>query len=694
MSIDLAPVAAAIALRRLPAFRNTSLRLVTDLAERSGPGARTIGTTPVALNADILVVLAGEVELTRVPPPDEHGAVPLSKGVLTAGNAYIFDRPDTRWKLQLVSRSSDGALVKFLQKDKIATSLEASAALRKTVDRNALGLGPPAKAATLLRPDFEGIWICEQEGLGAPLEALTHLLAASAARDFEDPVALGVFEPAAAGEQLKLGIWDGTGFGTLTTSLYKAATVDAVVAALNAVKPASFYRLFLVRPADSHHLPKDFDSLRFDRVVYVTNTAPKTVPAALDALLVPGAGATGSGEPYFSSFISSVLLPWPEPEKPGPPWPWLPWFVPQAAWFAPKAKSKALPHKAILPPREAKKGPRPADRLERDTCRVRLPLERIRTAWPAWTKGSSFRAAFLAAHPVDADAHAETLSRWARAVTNKLVGVALSGGGASSYRIVPLIEKFRAEGVPIDVLSGVSGGALLGAYYCKDGAPGLAAYEELGPLLQLCVFLAILDSSCIEWLYDRQLHATGVDELERRFVPVATALRRGDTPEAHAITGGTLGEAVRASGAAPVLFSPTQKGRVRYSDGAAGAMVPVRILSFFGADIVFAFNSIPGPAAGNPLGGASWLADVIYRWTPAGRFVDMIMNYAFLLQRTGEEAAADADEFAEPTPQEWPLVESAQFWMASWIVASATADHKWEAQIQKCVEKWLEFGKK
>ena len=52
---------------------------------------------------------------------------------------------------------------------------------------------------------------------------------------------------------------------------------------------------------------------------------------------------------------------------------------------------------------------------------------------------------------------------------------------------------------------------------------------------------------------------------------------------------------VRASGALPIFFARTVNHGVIYSDGSMSAQIPARQLPNYGADHVFACNSIPGP---------------------------------------------------------------------------------------------------
>ena len=56
------------------------------------------------------------------------------------------------------------------------------------------------------------------------------------------------------------------------------------------------------------------------------------------------------------------------------------------------------------------------------------------------------------------------------------IGLALSGGAARGYAQIPIIQKIQKEGIKIDMVSGVSVGALIGAYY--------ALYGEVDTLLE------------------------------------------------------------------------------------------------------------------------------------------------------------------------------------------------------------------
>jgi predicted acylesterase/phospholipase RssA len=248
--------------------------------------------------------------------------------------------------------------------------------------------------------------------------------------------------------------------------------------------------------------------------------------------------------------------------------------------------------------------------------------------------------------------------------------------------------------VPLDLVSGVSGGTLVGAYYCKDGRRGLQRCVENGLRFQLLLFGAMLDSRLIRWQVDWDLESARVEDLEVRLVAVTTALKRGRRPDAHAVCAGTLGEAVQASGAAPGLFSPTERrdgprGRMtRYTDGYLCRLIPARVLPDYGADLVIAFNTIAGPRRRNPFGG--WeIGEFLYSKTPVGRFIDFWVSQAFLLERCSDEVAEDAHLFIEPLPDDEPLLEALRFAQARQIVEQARAPLRKE--VERCVDLWRRF---
>jgi NTE family protein len=334
-------------------------------------------------------------------------------------------------------------------------------------------------------------------------------------------------------------------------------------------------------------------------------------------------------------------------------------------------------------------------RLRRDTCVVGFDLKWLAERWRSWQNGPSRGNRDFATTVFGSDDKSKkckvTAERWARAVTDRRVGLALSGGGACAYRMVPLLEKLEKSGVPIDVVSGVSGGALLGAYYCTGGLKGVRKAVDRGPKFQSLVLETLISAEFLERQIDEDLAGASLEELEVRFVPVTTALRRGVAPETHAVVSGTVARGVRASGSAPLLFSRMRSKGIHYADGATATAVPARILWDYGADIVFACNCIPGPARRNPL--AKWaLGEAAYR-SPLGRLLDLWITAAFLLQQISREMGEDAHGFFEPLPQEMPLGEMFNFKGAKDIVEKSRKSERVEKKVQEFNSLWQEFSR-
>jgi predicted acylesterase/phospholipase RssA len=183
---------------------------------------------------------------------------------------------------------------------------------------------------------------------------------------------------------------------------------------------------------------------------------------------------------------------------------------------------------------------------------------------------------------------------------------------------------------------------------------------------------------------DEDLGSVTIDETAVRFVAVTTALLKKEPPETRIVTEGTLGAAAQASGAAPLLFAPTEIGGERFADGASAALIPVRILKDCGADFVFAFNCLPGPPRRNPFD-RTLIGRTLYDCTSVGRVIDLWVSAGSMMQRMSREACEDAHVYFEPSQDEWFLVESVLFARARSIA------QKWrdvQLVVGDCVKTW------
>jgi predicted acylesterase/phospholipase RssA len=645
MNRQIDPVAA---LKAIPAFANTSLRLLDDLAERllqldladdgeeGSPGLAT-------------VLRGGAL------PPEEDGA-PL-------------------WR-------RERALLEEL--------LDASPALAHSVAHGAVeGLtGEAGRHAKKRHHDKRGrhdkprrerrlvevLWVCAARDCNVPIVALTHLLAAATARLFDEP-AVVITLPDSRVSDCRLHRWSRDGVADMTSaspvgSLPELKEREIVKRVCDGPHNRRFHRVFVVDPEGREVPPLSLGPRRFHRIVYVTRTLPARMPSVFRSHLKGALFAGGATEPGFGAFIPSVVLPVSRPE---------PTSLMSAACKAADVadfRTMAIQDEAGGLDEPAPAGP--GRRIVRDLCRMQLDVDAIGALWKDWVAGrlpddDSFAAAVRRLYP----SHGPSLDRWARAIANRQVGIGLSGGGACAYRAVPLLSILvRRLGVPIDVIGGVSGGSVVAAYFATYGLEGLRLAIERGSRFNFVVFASMFASRAIAAQVDADLGGTRIEELEMRFVPVTTKLPSDDrAPHGAVVVRGTCGAGVRVSGSAPGGFAPTEIRGSRFTDGFASTMIPGRVLRSYGADVVLACNCIPGPGEGQPLE-ESWLGRLCYHGVPFfGRMADAWVSIAYLFQETSRRAGADADVFVEFPSEDIPLLEMMQWGDALAIANRARSEH-------------------
>jgi hypothetical protein len=496
----------------------------------------------------------------------------------------------------------------------------------------------------------ELVWIARAQHIDAPLEALTHLLAGAIAQDLPSQDVVIVTVSAAAGPvALK---WTVSAFMPMTVAWPPQIGEDDLrkLIAPNVNTMTWRGRVFVLNLDDPLHLPDRFDpAMKFDRVVYLTDGIPVVLPPLLESLINPN--SLGSAAPYFSALVSSVVT---QPALTAAfPWSILATFTsPFAVHHMPDSTDISGSTAAAV---EA--------RLFRDACILTFDLEAIAAAW------ASFGGPPAAFVNVVGATDKERAQRWGRAATNRRVGVALSGGGASAYRARALFQALDGAQIPVDVVSGLSGGALVGSFYAHAGFNGLDTVEAMGPLLQVALPVVLLNSWPVELAIYLGLGTARIEDDEVRFVPVTTELPPFGAPESSVVVEATIGQAVRASGCLPPAFAPMVKHGKRYTDGGAAAIVPARIARYSGADLSLACNVIPGGSQSNPLDVIPVVGKLLHDWTPLGRLIDIWTWYTFMWRQASRRFGEEADVFLEFTPEQIPFVECF-FWVLASVIAN------------------------
>lgn len=222
--------------------------------------------------------------------------------------------------------------------------------------------------------------------------------------------------------------------------------------------------------------------------------------------------------------------------------------------------------------------------------------------------------------------------RLVRLLRGRSVGLALGGGGALGFAHIGLIRSLVAAGIPVDAVAGSSFGALVGAVYAARGLDGLDELVDRRAELLRNVLSAFMHTGPIERFVDRLTGGAELGTTPIPCYPVALDITKG---REVAVTSGSLGFGVRASGSLPGVFPSLRHGYARLVDGGIVNNVPASIVWEAGADFILASNIIPS----NPLG-------IIQQgpWRRAlGRMDDLVRSMYFMMSQNGRDRAVLAD---------------------------------------------------
>lgn len=194
------------------------------------------------------------------------------------------------------------------------------------------------------------------------------------------------------------------------------------------------------------------------------------------------------------------------------------------------------------------------------------------------------------------------IGRTARKITHRVVGLALSSGGARGIAHIGVLEMLEKANIPIDIIAGTSAGSLFGGFYATgkpvaeiaDFACNLTKLIELksglwDPKFSLPWDGLIKGNATLKYLAKQFNDATFADTKIPFYVVAADVL----SGEEVVFDEGPLAEAVRASIGMIGIFSPYQLNGHFLIDGGAVNPVPASILAEKGANIIIASSVIP-----------------------------------------------------------------------------------------------------
>ncbi|MEP7123857.1 MAG: patatin-like phospholipase family protein [Byssovorax sp.] len=316
--------------------------------------------------------------------------------------------------------------------------------------------------------------------------------------------------------------------------------------------------------------------------------------------------------------------------------------------------------------------PYPTARMKPDFCRIRLDLAGLPTS--AKAAPSELPAPLRA-----------SLARWARAITDRRMGVALGGSGSWGYAHVALLEALDGAGVPIDLIASASSGSLMGAYYVVLGREGLDLAKLRGREFQAMSWRSTMSTAAIEHQLDVDLGAVAIEDHEILFFPVATNLTNAQ-PEA--MTGSTVGFGVRASGSAPGFFASTVADGALYVDGAVADNVPAQLLEHMGAAWVIAANALPPPNGERvtmPRTRSRALLDEI---SPSRRAKDLIASLSLMFHDSGDVQTSETRVLFDPPQERLVLFRTFEFHRAEEILTHVRQEAEFGKAVSDCVSAW------
>jgi len=173
-------------------------------------------------------------------------------------------------------------------------------------------------------------------------------------------------------------------------------------------------------------------------------------------------------------------------------------------------------------------------------------------------------------------------------IPHKRVGLALSGAVARGAAHIGVLQVLEREHIPIDVVTGTSAGALVGALYCAGFKP-----EQMKALIGRLGWTQVAGLACsrqgfirfnkLERYLIRCIGDLKFGELKRPFAAVTTDLARG---KPVVLREGRVARAVHASCAVPGFVVPVNIDGQLLCDGGVTANLPARAARELGAEIV------------------------------------------------------------------------------------------------------------
>ena len=160
------------------------------------------------------------------------------------------------------------------------------------------------------------------------------------------------------------------------------------------------------------------------------------------------------------------------------------------------------------------------------------------------------------------------------------LGIALGGGGARGFAHLGVLQALKEKGIEPDIISGVSAGAIVGAFISSGKTP-MEAFEIMKKynftgMTSLTRFRnGLLSLSKMKSNLDQQIEVKKIQNLELPLIVTVSNMLDG---KVEYMSKGPLSKLVQASASIPVLFKPVSYKGVLYNDGGIFDNLPIKPL--------------------------------------------------------------------------------------------------------------------
>ncbi|GAA4272011.1 patatin-like phospholipase family protein [Aquimarina gracilis] len=156
-------------------------------------------------------------------------------------------------------------------------------------------------------------------------------------------------------------------------------------------------------------------------------------------------------------------------------------------------------------------------------------------------------------------------------------GLVLSGGGARGFAHLGVVQALQEKDIYPDIISGVSAGAIAGAFL----ASGMTPVDIMRLMLDYKFFdytsihIPKTGLLSLDKLENNLLSHLPFSEFEELKTPLFVGVSNLNTGEPGYINSGSLSQAIKASASIPVMFSPVEINGNQYVDGGLLDNMPI-----------------------------------------------------------------------------------------------------------------------